>query len=277
MLHERSADPALHGTGMGMPPPSTSAGRPALMRGTGLRSPWVMLAVLSLLYCFSYVDRQLVALLLPNIKRSTGLSDTQLGVIVGPTATIAFSVATIFVGWAADRFSRRAILLLGMLIFGLGTLLFGLVGGFIALIAARMLASVGEASVAPPSWSLLSQEFARRRIATAISIFGMGSKAGNVLALGLGGAMVAAFSRSEYFRSFGGLAPWQLTFAAVSLVFIASAFLVLTIAEPNRTGVWADNRPDLMELRAFLYNERLVLGSSHVPVCAIECVEGSIA
>lgn len=218
---------------------------------------WWMLAALFLYSCITYIDRQLVSLLLPQIKATTQLSDTELGVIVGPAATIAFSVAIVASGWAADRFSRKLILVAGMAVFAAGTILFGIVGGMMALMFARVLVAIGEASVNPSAWSLISDGFPRSRISTAISIFGMGSKGGNTLALGLGGLLVVGIAASSLPQRFG-LAPWQLGFVAIGIGFLAISPLALTFSDPGRKGAH-QAKPTFGELRAYLRKDRRLL------------------
>src|SRR5438093_13512924 len=78
---------------------------------------WWMLAILFFFYAYTYIDRLVISLLVPDIKATVGLSDTAMGLVMGPVPTVIFALASFPAGWAADRFPRWLVLALGMTLF----------------------------------------------------------------------------------------------------------------------------------------------------------------
>src|SRR4051794_35714936 len=98
---------------------------------------WWTLAITFLLNMVSYLDRSIVSMLVPEIKSSLTLSDSQIGLVIGPAFAVAYAVFSLPLGWAADRFSRRLVIALGAVMFGVATILSGFVGSFLILLIAR--------------------------------------------------------------------------------------------------------------------------------------------
>lgn len=99
--------------------------------------------------------------------------------------------------------------------------------GFWTLFLARMGVGVGEATLSPSAFSLLSDYFPRERLGTALSIFSMGVFFGSGSALIVGGLVI------------GAVGSWRLTFLIVGLPGLLAALLVFTIKEPLRKNLLA--------------------------------------
>ena len=146
-----------------------------------------VLAVLLLVYVMNFVDRQVLAILLEDIKADLQVSDTALGLLSGLAFALFYTLAGIPIARWADRGSRRLIVSLGLTLWSGMTALSGLTQNFAQLALARVGVGVGEAAGSPPSHSLISDYFPPERRATALSIYAMGIYIGVMLGYLAGG------------------------------------------------------------------------------------------
>ena len=91
---------------------------------------WYMLAVLVLVYVANYVDRQLLTILAPELKRDLGISDAEFGFLYGTAFGVFYALFGIPLGRLADRWSRTRLLALGLTVWSLTTALSGLSRSF---------------------------------------------------------------------------------------------------------------------------------------------------
>jgi predicted MFS family arabinose efflux permease len=181
-----------------------------------------VLAVLLLVYVMNFVDRQVLAILLEDIKADLQVSDTALGLLSGLAFALFYTLAGIPIARWADRGSRRLIVSLGLALWSGMTALSGLTQNFAQLALARVGVGVGEAAGSPPSHSLISDYFPPERRATALSIYAMGIYIGVMLGYLAGGWLNQAFD-------------WRTAFIVVGLPGIPLALLVrFTVREPPR-------------------------------------------
>lgn len=217
-------DTAVREAGSGAPP------------RTLLRS-WWMLAVLFVLYVLSWLDRNILSMLVGDIKADLGVGDFQIGLVLGPAFALFYAVFGIPLGWAADRYPRRWVIFAGVLLWSLAAMASGLARSFPALFLARMGVGVGEAALSPAAYSLLADGFPRHRLTTATAIYQMGIKVGTAASFTLGAfAIVAAGSLHVVLPGFGELRPWQLVLLITGAPGLILAFLALSFTEPARTG-----------------------------------------
>lgn len=217
---------------------TSAASEPALTRSEpGAVYRWYVVIILSLAYCFSAIDARVLTLLVIPIKQDLGLSDFQISLLQGFAFALLYSVAAIPIGRLVDTSRNRTRLIVwGVLFWSMMTMLCGLARGFGSLFAARIGVGVGEATLSPTAYSLISDYFDSRRRALAISVYAIGYPIGGGLALIIGGALL------HYFTGIGGgilpvigaLAPWQMVFIVVGLPGAIIALLLLTIREPER-------------------------------------------
>ena len=76
-------------------------------RGKSMAYPWFVVAILMVAYVFSFVDRQILNLLVAPIRRDLGISDTQMSLLMGFSFAIFYTILGIPLGRLADRWSRR--------------------------------------------------------------------------------------------------------------------------------------------------------------------------
>ncbi len=111
--------------------------------------------LLSAIYAVNYIDRQILAIILEHIKHEFQVSDTLLGLLVGPAFALFYATLGMPIALAADRMSRSRIIIASLACFSAMTLACGLVARFWQLVVARMLTGVGEAGTGPASQSII--------------------------------------------------------------------------------------------------------------------------
>jgi MFS family permease len=186
------------------------------------RYRYYVLAILTLVYAFNFIDRQLLVILQEPVKADLGLSDTQLGLLTGFAFAVFYVVCGIPIARWADKSVRRSIIALSLTVWSAMTALSGMTQNFLQLLLVRMGVGVGEAGGSPPAHSMISDIFKPAFRATALSIYSVGIYIGILIGFLLGGWI------AEYFG-------WRLAFFVVGLPGIALAVVVrLTVREPIR-------------------------------------------
>jgi MFS family permease len=210
------------------------------------RAAWFMVAMLTLAYILSYVDRYVLGLLIQPIKADLGLTDEEIGWLLGPAFAIFYATMGVPLGWLADRKRRTWLIAAGIAIWSLATVACGLARTFWQLFVARMTVGIGEASLSPAAFSIIGDSFPPERRGKPIAVYNMSLTLGGGIA-SLIGAGVLAWAKSApviVLPGLGQILPWQLTFLAVGLPGLLLALGFLFMREPLRqTALAAD--PDL--------------------------------
>ncbi|MGC4252213.1 MAG: MFS transporter [Sphingobium sp.] len=196
---------------------------------------WYMLGLLTFCYALAYVDRQLVNLLVDDIRGTYALSDTQISYIIGLGFALAYLIAAPVYGRFVDITNRRNLLVVSVVLWSLSTAAFGLVDSYWGLFAARVGVGISEAGVLPIAWSLLADTFSRKKLPTALSIFASGQKLGSGLSL-IAGGLVISFADAVHihFPSLRGFETWQFAFLIIGLPGVVIGLLLFTFPEPVR-------------------------------------------
>lgn len=207
------------------------------MTGVSLRA-WGALGVLMLAYAVSFVDRTILSLLIPPMQQDLGISDTRISLLAGFAFAIFYTVLGIPLGRIADRWNRRNLVVIGIAFWSLMTAACGLARNFWQLFAARVGVGVGEATLSPAAYSMISDLFPRDRLGRAIAVYSLGLPIGSGLALLIGGLAIRAVAELPPVSvpGAGALAAWQLTFLLVGLPGLFVAALVRLMREPPRRG-----------------------------------------
>src|SRR5215813_15329630 len=168
---------------------------------------WYALALLTLVYVFNYLDRTIIYILLPLIKKEMAFTDLQLALLGSMSFVIFFTILGIPFGRLADRSSRKNIIAAGLAVWSLFSGLTGFATGFWTLFFCRVMVGVGEATLGPAALSLLSDYFPPRMRATVQSVYASGITIGAGLAFFLGGfiGMQYGWRFAFYFLGFPGL------------------------------------------------------------------------
>ncbi|WP_432199893.1 MFS transporter [Erythrobacter sp. W53] len=218
---------------------------------------WFAVAVLSLAGIVSYIDRQIINLMVEPIKVDLGVSDLQISLLQGFSFALFYAILAIPLAWIADRKNRKLVILFGLICWSGATFASGFATVFAVLFIARMLIGVGEATLSPAGFSMISDYFTKEKLPGPISVFTGSGFIGSGLALLLGGYVYSAFAEmGTTALPFGTFQPWQMTFMAVAMLSIPVFFLLLLVKEPvRREGnvvLAADDAPPAFEVISFL-------------------------
>ena len=186
------------------------------------RARRVTLALLTITYVFSYMDRQILAILQEDIKAELLLSDTQLGLLSGFAFALFYAVLGIPVAALADRINRLNIISISLALWSAMTALCGLAQNYTQLLLARIGVGIGEAGSSPPSHSIIADLYPANKRALALSIFSLGTTLGAALGQFLGGNLTYYFD-------------WRVAFLAIGLPgVILALFVKFRGTEPMR-------------------------------------------
>lgn len=210
-----------------------AAAAPFAGHGTRAYRAWVLFALL-VVYTFNFIDRVLVSIVQEPIRAEFNLTDTQLGLLGGPTFAILYTLLGIPIARLAERKNRMTILAVCVGLWSAMTAACGMATSYATLLLARIGVSVGEAGCTPPAQSVIADYFPEKSRATALSIYALGIPIGSMLAAVGGGIIAEAMG-------------WREAFLTLGLPGLVLAILVkLTVKEPPRAGA-AIEAPGLRE------------------------------
>ena len=200
---------------------------------------WYAVFILLLAYILSFVDRIIISLLVIPIQSDLGISDTQMGLLMGLAFAIFYVAIGIPIAKLSDEKSRRIIVSIGIFLWSLMTAACGLAKSFSHLFFARIGVGVGEATLSPAAYSMIADYFSENKLGRAIAVYQSGALFGGGLAFIIGGIVVnfAVNADSITLPIIGVLQPWQIAFIVVGLPGVLMALVMLTVKEPRRTGM----------------------------------------
>ncbi len=200
---------------------------------------WYVVAILTACYTLSFIDRQILSLLVGPIKKDLGLSDTGIGLLTGLAFALFYTFLGLPLGRIADTKNRRNLIGVSVLLWSFFTGLCSLARSFWSLILTRVGVGFGEAGLSPAAYSMFSDMFPKERLGVVMSIYYMGVFLGQSLALLVGGTTVQAVSHMQSITVpiLGTMAPWRITFLIAAAPGIPFALLVFTLREPIRRGL----------------------------------------
>lgn len=197
-----------------------------------------VLFLLTGVYTFNFIDRQIIGILSPAIKEDLGLADWQLGILKGFAFAVLYTTLGIPIARLADRKNRVAIISIALALWSGFTALSGAASNFIQLTLARVGVGIGEAGGSPPAHSLISDYFPKEERAGALAVYAMGIPIGVAFAFLAGGWLTQTFS-------------WRVAFVVVGLPGILMAVLLkLTVREPPRGAFDTEKKTDGFEAPA---------------------------
>ncbi len=185
-----------------------------------------VLLLLTLVYGFNFIDRQIVGILAPWIQADLGLTNTQLGLLVGLAFAAFYTIMGIPLAFLADRMNRVTLLSLALAVWSGFTALTGFAQNFVHIALARVGVGIGEAGGSPPSHSMISDFYAKEERAGALGVYSLGIPLGIMAAYFLTAALLGADAESV---------NWRRIFITLGIFGIILAILVkITIREPER-------------------------------------------
>jgi len=257
------------------PPTPAAAASAARSGGPPLHKPdlltraapgaWRTLSILVTLYLLSLLDRQILSLLILPIQADLQLTDTQLGAVQGLAFMAFYSVMGVTIGWAVDRYSRRWIVFIGVVIWSFSTMACGLSHSFGQLFTARLGVGFGEAVLAPSAASLMGALFPRDRLSLVNGIYNAAAGGGGLVAFSLGGLLTVWLQARGgiSFPVVGHLQPWQGVFFLTGLTGLPLSLLAFLMREQrNPTRAATAPGPQTDSLAAFA-RRRGVLWACH--------------
>lgn len=194
---------------------------------------WGVVGLLTVCYALSFVDRQVLSLLVKPIKADLGLSDTQFSILHGLAFAVFYTFFGIFIGALADRRKRTIIISIGVAAWSLMTMVCGLTKNFVQLFAARAGVAVGEASLSPAAYSLIGDYFPPTRRGRAMSVYSTGLYLGGGLAFIIGGFLLTLIPPQATFGPIT-LKDWQMVLICVGAPGLPLALLLAFVREPPR-------------------------------------------
>jgi len=197
------------------------------------RTAYYGLAVVTALNFLNYIDRYILAAVLPRVQSELALSDFQAG-LLAPAFLVAYFITSPIFGTLGDRLSRTRLMTMGVCAWSVATAATGLMRNFSQLLAARSCVGVGEAAYATISPALLSDYFPRTQRGRAFAIFYVAIPVGAAAGYLLGGAIEPALG-------------WRAAFFVVGLPGIVMALLALTAPDPPRGATEENVQPTIRE------------------------------
>jgi MFS family permease len=235
---------------------------------------WYSVAILMLMYIFSFIDRTTISLLVEPMKRDLHISDTQIGMLQGLAFALLYTFLGLPIARLSDRHSRRAIIAGGVFIWSIMATLCGLARSAVQLFIARIGVGVGEAALSPAAYSIITDSFPRSKLGGAFSVYNVGITIGAGTALLVGGIVVGAVSKagaSYTLPLFGPVHAWQMVFILTGAPGIVLPLLLLTFREPKRRGLLptqsgiaqpaaAPAKPPLREVLSYAWQNKKFYG-----------------
>jgi len=132
------------------------------------------LGVLVVVYTFNFIDRQILAILLPAIKAEFLVDDWVLGFLAGSAFALFYATLGVPIALLADRWNRRNLIAIAVAIWSAMTALSGAAGNIVHLALARIGVGIGEAGCSPAAHSMISDYYPPKQRSTAMGIFTLG-------------------------------------------------------------------------------------------------------
>lgn len=181
-----------------------------------------VIALLSVVNVFNYMDRMALAVLMPFIKADLQLSDSQLGLLVGFAFSVFYAICGIPIARWADHGVRRNLIAVSLAIWSCMTAVSGAAQNFWHLFVARMGVGAGEAGGLPAAQSMICDYVPVKRRPAVFAVHTFGNYAGIMLGMVLAGSL-------------GQSIGWRWTFVVLGLPGLALALVVrFTLREPVR-------------------------------------------
>jgi MFS family permease len=231
---------------------------------------WCIVALLVIASLVSFVDRQVVAIVVEPMKHDLKISDSQIGWLYGIFA-LFYALAALPIAWIADNRNRTYIISAGIGFWSLMTAACGIAQNFWQILLARMGVGVGEATLTPATNSLLGDYFPREKLPLALSVYQLGPILGSGVAFVIGGVVLGIVMDLPpmVLPFFGELHAWQQTFIWLGLPGLLLAVAFLMLPEPERRTPPTDTRMAFGEVAAFYRANLRTLTCHHIGFLAL--------
>lgn len=202
-------------------------------RGSAPPGAWWTVALCCLLYTFSFIDRLVLSLLVPDISRDLAISDLQMGLLIGLSFSAFYTIAGLPLAHWLDRGSRKWIMTGGVLLWGSMTVLSGFATSFAELAFYRAGVALGEAALTPGAISMIGDLFPRRRRVAPTALY---ASIASFMSIGGFAVSAAALQLAHGLETHTGMVPWRMTLVLAGMPSILLGVLfALTVREPARS------------------------------------------
>ena len=211
---------------------------------------WLVLGLLTLIYISSFVDRQIIAVLAPQIQQELSLSNVEVGLLYGTAFSLIYAVCGIPMGRLADIYSRKLMIVAGLVVWSTMTVVSGLASSLTFLIVARFFVGISESALSPAVYSLLSDYFKPEQRGMVFSIYSAGIFVGIGVAFLGGGTIAEAYD-------------WRISLFAVGLpgIFIATIAWWIIRELPRGIGQATgryETESDFIDIVRYIVNKKTV-------------------
>ena len=182
--------------------------------------PAIALAVLTGLNFLNYIDRSILFAVQSLIQREFACTDTQIGFLT-TAFFLCYMVSAPLLGFLADRYPRRPIVITGAIVWSVATLMTAITWDYRTLLIRHTLVGIGEASFVATAPSYIADLFPEARRGRMLSVFFMGIPAGTALGYLIGGYLGYAYS-------------WRAPFYVVAAPGLLLALAMWSVQEPRR-------------------------------------------
>ncbi len=224
---------------------------------------WYAVSILLLAYVFSFIDRSILTLLVDPIRETLQITDFELSLLHGFAFAMFYVTLGIPIARYADSHNRVRLISLGIAVWCVMTAFCGFARNFWQMFVARVGVGIGEATLSPSAYSIITDYFPPHKLTRALSVYQTGIYVGTGLSMILGGIVIANVPSIEM-PFYGQMEPWQVVFLMVGLPGLLVAALMYTIKEPERRGMLTQsssgNSIPIREAIAFILKRKAAYG-----------------
>ncbi|MBI2260601.1 MAG: MFS transporter [Caulobacterales bacterium] len=208
---------------------------------------WYVVGLVCALYILSYLDRLILGLLVQPIQAEISVSDTEMSLLFGMAFAGVFAIAGLPLARIADTRNRKALIIVGVMVWCVLTMAAGFARDFPTLLACRIGVAAGEAALLPAALSIISDLFVREKRSLPVSMVMTAGMIGASASFLIGAVVIdLILSLTASGALTTSMAPWRLTLIAVGMPGIVLGLLfAATVSEPPRTAA----RPDEVSIR----------------------------
>ena len=216
--------------------PAVIAGSP---QAAGGKTPWPLVAALTAIYTYAFVDRVILALLVEPIKAELHVGDVQMSLLLGLAFAGFYAALNLPAGYLVDRFNRRALIGMASILWAMMTVCCALARDFNQMFLARAGVGLAEAVIAPAAFSLIRDAVPERARGSAFSVYAMAPMFGGALALAGGGVVLHAAKAGAFHHVavLAGFSPWRIVLVLVGLCGLPLSLSLLAFKEPQRSAI----------------------------------------
>jgi len=196
---------------------------------------WYVLALVSLTNAVSLLDRNILAILAPRIKKALVLGDSEMGLLYGTVFALFYALFSLPLGRLADGWIRTRLLGIALGFWSLATGLAAFASGFGVLVLSRLGVGIGEGAAQPAGTSLVYDHFPKHRRGFAMAVMAA------AISMGLGGSSILGGVAADWWDNLYpgisapfGLQGWQFAFGVAALPGLILAVLLWRTPEPER-------------------------------------------